>query len=341
MYYFNFLQPVRDTSHDSGIVSKTQTVSEEKSRGRTLTSPTGGTLDEQSSDVSTTASDVLIRSTLDKSEHSILAEPKNGNNGSSSGSSKCSKTSFGVENFNSTGPQKVKISKKHLREIKPPYEEGSPRSSASSDGKVPSALLGVNGKHSAKVDVSHNVLAKNKPTHGAFSDKEVVTSSNDSNGDKFPPEIGFPRGLDSGEQFKVEKVRKSAEKMYDDVNMVTKTKPKTNGHILKDEKFDKKSQSSTGSSKYSEPVIERAVIRSNKDQKSTATGMQYISTPKYYVERHTPQKSQPKMGDKGAGIPEKKNLLQDLEDSVEIITAHGISFLFFFSFRNNLSETLL
>jgi hypothetical protein len=54
--------------------------------------------------------------------------------------------------------------------------------------------------------------------------------------------------------------------------------------------------------------------------------MQFRSTPKYFVERHTPQKSQARIDDPGksAGLPERKNLLQDLEDSVEIITTQGI-----------------
>ncbi|XP_053401553.1 protein TALPID3-like isoform X2 [Mercenaria mercenaria] len=320
-------QQVQDTSHDSGVISKTQTVSEDKSRGKTLTSPTDGSLHEQISDVSTTASDVLIRSTLDKSEHSILADGQNGNNGSSSGSSKCSKTSFGVENFNTAGPHKVKISRKHLREIKPPFEEGSPRSSASSDGKVPSALLGVNGKQSTRTGVSHNIVTKGRLTQGKDTEKEVVTSSNDSNGDKFPVERGFPRDIDSKDQFKVEKVRKSAEKAYEDVNMVTKTKPRTNGHILKDDKFDKKSQSSTGSSKSADIATGNAANRNNsaKDRQTSESTMQFISTPKYYVERHTPQKSQTRIEEPGknAVIPERKNLLQELEESVEIITAHA------------------
>lgn len=317
-------QPPQDTSHDSGVISKTQTVSEDRSKGKTLASPTDGSLHEQSSDVSTTASDVLIRSTLDKSERSILADGKNGKNGSSSGSSKCSKTSLGVENFNSSGPQKVKISRKHLKEIKAPFEEGSPRSSASSDGKVPSALLGVNGKQNAKTNGSHNVVAIGNPSQGKKSDKEVVTSSNDSNGDKFPPERDFPKGIVSSEQFKVEKVRKSAEKAYDDVNMVTKTKPRTSGHILEDDKFDKKSQSCTGNGKGTEVTVDVPSKKLNNG-KVTEPDVHFRSTPKYYVERHTPQKSQTKLVDTGKsiGIPERKNLLQDLEDSVEIITAHA------------------
>lgn len=314
-----------DVSHDSGVVSKTQTVSEKsKARGATLVSPTDDTLHERSSDESTTASDVLIRSTLDKSERSILAEGHTGNNGSSSGSSKCSKTSFGVENFNSSGPQKVKISRKHLREIKPPFEDGSPRSSASSDGKVPSALLNGAGAISR---------------HRNGQEVEVVTSSNDSNGDKFP-QRSFPRNAGGSEQFKVEKVRKSADKIYEDINMVPKSKPRTHHNVQSDDKFDKISQSSAGSSKSGDSRQTGDVKRSQtaKADKISDPSKQLRSTPKYYVERHTPQKSQARTEDKELGIdlPERKNLLQDLEDSVEIVTAHGkqSGFCFFINCMN-------
>lgn len=314
------------------MVSKTNTVSEEKSkfRGVTLTSPTDGSLQEQSSDVSTTASDVLIKSTLDKSERSILAEGHHGNNGSSSGSSKCSKTSFGVENFNSSGPHKVKISRKHLREIKAPFEDGSPRSSSSSDGKVPSALFGVNGKQSARSNASQTGKMKDIIPQRKDADREVVTTSNESNGDKFPLGRSFPRGINNGDdQFKVEKVRKSADKAYEDVNMVTKSKPKTNGHILRDD-LEMKSRSSTGNWK-SVDVAAEIHVKENmnklnmKDGKISDRNMQFKSTPKYYVERHTPQKSQTRVEAPvtSEAMPERKNLLQDLEDSVEIITTHG------------------
>ncbi|KAL4237540.1 hypothetical protein ACF0H5_002254 [Mactra antiquata] len=308
------IKHVADCSHDSGVISKTQTISEKsKSRGATLVSPQGNTLKEHSSDESTTASDVLIRSTIDKSDRSILAEEQNGgsngsNHGSSSGSSKCSKTSFGVENFNSSGPQKVKISRKHLREIKPPFEDGSPRSSASSDGKVPSALL-----------TDKNVAEGHK--NGQQS--EVVTSSNDSNGDKFP-QRSFPRGTKASEQFKVEKVRKSGDKNYENVNMVPKTKPRINGPFRHG---DRSSESSVASAKSNpfKPQSDSVKPPLIDIDKTREPSMQFRSTPKYYVERHTPQKAAAKTEDKGIvnDLPERKNLLQDLEDSIEIVTAHA------------------
>lgn len=321
-------RPTHDTSRDSGVISKTHTLSEEKSktRGVTLTSQTDVIANDDNSDVSTTASDVLIRSTLDKSERSILAEGQNSANGhgSSSVSSKCSKTSFGMENFNSSGPQKVKISKKHLREIKPPFEDGSPRSSASSDGKVPSALLRESGKLSGKAEHGRKTAQKKEV------EKEAVTSSNDSNGDKFPAGRSFPRGIDAEEQFKVEKVRKSAEKALEDVNIAPKPKAKTStAHVQKDDKFDKSSQSSTTSSKNGEVKV--SVIKETNPQQSkkerivSDQDIQFRSTPRYYVERHTPQKTQARIDNvrKEKEIPEKKNLLQELEDSIEIITAHA------------------
>ncbi|XP_063426718.1 protein TALPID3-like isoform X2 [Mytilus trossulus] len=75
------------------------------------------------SDVSTTASDVLIRSTLIDDEgkqhlSSSLVAVRGEKN-----ESKCSKTSIGIDNFNSSGPQKVKMSTKKLREIRSPRDE--------------------------------------------------------------------------------------------------------------------------------------------------------------------------------------------------------------------------
>jgi len=72
-----------------------------------------------------------------------------------------------VENFNSSGPQKVKISKKNLREIKPPFDKDSPRSvlSSGSSGKLASGVLSDFGESRKKV-------------------RDEVISSNDSNGER-------------------------------------------------------------------------------------------------------------------------------------------------------------
>ena len=68
------------------------------------------------SDQSTTASDVLIRSTLvDPNEKSNLSL-------NSSHTSKSSQSSRNLENFNHSGTHKVKISRKHLREILSPID---------------------------------------------------------------------------------------------------------------------------------------------------------------------------------------------------------------------------
>lgn len=302
-------QQVHDTSHDSGVISKTHTASENmKTGGITLTTDKG--YHEHSSDESTTASDVLIRSTLEKSEHSLIIPPQNGdsNGHSSSVSSKCSKTSFGAENFNTSGPHKVKISKKHLREVRPPFDKVSPRSSVSSDGKVPSALLSNEGKGPGNGSYSNG--------NGRSKGKEEVISSNDSNGEKaIAAAKALHRSLDNDYEkpFKVDKVKKSAEKPFEDVNLA---KPSANG--IKS-KFDKKAQSSTDSCRSGGDVIAKP------DMKSEPSVLHFRSTPKYRVERHTPQKTRTQGFDVHAtnGIPEKKNLLQDLEDSIEIITAHG------------------
>ena len=62
----------------------------------------------------------------DPNDKSLLGERSVQNEGdNASALSKCSKSSYGMDNFNSSGPQKVKISTKRLREIKSPLE--SPR----------------------------------------------------------------------------------------------------------------------------------------------------------------------------------------------------------------------
>jgi hypothetical protein len=59
--------------------------------------------------VSTTASDVLIKSTVLESEDKQHHSSSSGGGANGSNESKCSRTSIGVDNFNSSGPQKVFI----------------------------------------------------------------------------------------------------------------------------------------------------------------------------------------------------------------------------------------
>ncbi|VDI22014.1 Hypothetical predicted protein [Mytilus galloprovincialis] len=75
------------------------------------------------SDVSTTASDVLIRSTLIDDEGKLHLSSSLVAVRGEKNESKCSKTSIGIDNFNSSGPQKVKMSTKKLREIRSPRAE--------------------------------------------------------------------------------------------------------------------------------------------------------------------------------------------------------------------------
>ena len=111
--------------------SKRSTIREEiegdnpisKDSGITKTKTDGAQNLESDSDVSTTASDVLIRSTIaDPDERSFQDI---GRDEVASNVSKCSRASIGSENFNTSGSYKVRISTKKLREIKSPFE--SPR----------------------------------------------------------------------------------------------------------------------------------------------------------------------------------------------------------------------
>lgn len=211
----------------------------------------------------------------------------------------------------------MKILKKHLREIKPPFEKDSPRSSASSDGKVPSALLRERqaGEPNGR---SYPNDARNTQA------KEEVISSNDSNGEKAiaaavpATVISYHKDADNEykEPFKVDKVRKSAEKPYDDVNLAK-------NKLSFETKSDIKSQSSRSSSRSGEVIGSCRQSSVGLDAETEPSVLHYRSTPKYRVERHSPQKLRPHTGVNGDGIPEKKNLLPDLEDSIEIITAHG------------------
>lgn len=312
-------------SRDSGVVSKTQTLSEHKQKNGAITQgvpPADGSLHERSSDESTTASDVLIRSTLDKSERSIYEI-----NGSVS---KCSKSSYGVENFNSSGPQKIKISKKRLKEIKPFDDEQNPRSSSDSDGKVPSSLLGREHKSSSKSNSSgsSDVKSSGSKSGSQKETKSMSLGTGQTNMNAKPSvnvirntngALGFPKGIDSM-LAKKEPLRKVVEKSIPLDSEKDKQKPPSADHIIEVAADDK----ATFAAVKSSVKDINANAGGNENGASADPLGQLRSTPKYFVERHTPQKVKPnKEQEEKALIPEKRNLLQDLEDSIEITTVHG------------------
>ena len=285
--------------------------------------PPDGSIHERSSDESTTASDVLIRSTLDKSERSI-----HDTNGSVS---KCSKSSYGAENFNSTGPQKIKISKKHLREINPFDDGQNPRSSSDSDGKVPSSLLGKSksSKSNSNSSGSSDSRSSGAKTGGQRDTKVVASNSGQPsltakvnvvrNANDGP---SFPKGVDSNLS-KRDPVRKLAEKSLPTDTLKEKSKPATRDLTAK---VEKETRTITGVN-FSNPRDSNVNAVDHKNGAMSEPLDQLRSTPKYFVERHTPQKQVPMKEQKeiAAMIPERKNLLQDLEDSVEITTVQGMA----------------
>ena len=307
------------------MISKTHTLSENKERARAISQTVSP---EEASDVSTTASDVLIHSTHERSAVNVISE--NGLLENISTTSKCSKTSFGVENFNSSGPQKVKISKRRLKEIKDPFQEDMLRSSASSDEKVPSSLLSEDGKpkrgsRTISERSSESKSGKSETgshhgengTTGKNSGREKLAVNKGAPGNNDAKRNGnFPQGIEMG-QITVEKVRKSTEKDYGNVNLSKKSR---NNSALTQQ---------TANGKERPKMSEKSKLENGaviKEPEVPVDVNHLRSTPKYYVERHTPQKMQTKLTDtenKVDPLPERKNLLKDLEDSVEIITAGG------------------
>ncbi|KAK3092379.1 hypothetical protein FSP39_002167 [Pinctada imbricata] len=158
-----------EPSHDSGIVR-----SEQKTHPSEPYQPvTGREVWDRSSDESTTASDVLIRSTLGDPHEKSLLEGKSvqeeaANDASSV--SKCSRSSYGMDNFNSSGPQKVKISTKKLREIKSPYE--SPRDGVQITDGNGKPLNGAPGQLSTQR--SQDSSARSSPLNSARSSQRSV-----------------------------------------------------------------------------------------------------------------------------------------------------------------------
>ncbi|XP_052058615.1 TALPID3 protein-like isoform X2 [Mytilus californianus] len=129
------------------------------------------------SDVSTTASDVLIRSTLIDDEgkqhlSSSLVAVRGGKN-----ESKCSKTSIGIDNFNSSGPQKVKMSTKKLREIRSPCEDepNTPFSNISSQtvNSLTNECLEIYSDAKAKPYVTRHFKEINSQLHIPIKDSSI------------------------------------------------------------------------------------------------------------------------------------------------------------------------
>ena len=328
---------IDDVSRDSGVISKTQTFSENKGKKGVITAgilQANGSLHERSSDESTTASDILIRSTLDKSERSIHE--------TNSSASKCSKSSYGVENFNSSGPQKIKISKKHLREIKPFYDGQNPRSSSDSDGKVPSSLLGKEHRSgSSKSSKSNSNSSSGSDSKGSATRIETKVTKHIELGvghasvnvnvaknanSKLSAPLGnlgappsFPKGMDTLLS-KKQPVRKQSEKaMPVDLQQ---GKGKTNPPVIESvSQKTRKTELETSSHEIGNANVNAGHEKGGADNPLD----QLRSTPKYFVERHTPEKKQQAVAEREvhALIPERKNLLQDLEDSVEITTVQG------------------
>ena len=314
------------------MASKTQTLSDHQQKKGAITQgvlPLDGSLHERSSDESTTASDVLIRSTLDKSERSILDT-----NGSIS---KYSKSSFGVENFNSSGPHKIKISKKHLREIKPFDDGQNPRSSSDSDGKVPSSLLGKSKSSKSNSNSSGSSDSKSTGSKsGSQKDSKIIGVSNGQTGAATKLSVNvirntngapsFPKGVDNILPTK-ETVTKLTQKAIplDSLEMKPNPLPKQQVTEIVVERTCKANFAAVPQSDIHVSDTNSNAAGSKNGASSTEPLDQFRSTPKYFIERHTPQKSQTskQQAEELVLIPERKNLLQDLEDSVEITTVHG------------------
>ena len=334
-FIFQLYHDVEDISRDSGVISKTQTFSENKGKKGVITAgivQAFGSLHERSSDESTTASDILIRSTLEKSERSIHE--------TNSSASKCSKSSYGVENFNSSGPQKIKISKKHLREIKPFDDGQNPRSSSDSDGKVPSSLLGKEHRSgSSKSSKSNSNSSSGSDSNGSATRLETKVTKHIETGvghasvnvnvakntnsklsapsGKLGAPPSFPKGVDNLLS-KKQPVRKLTEKAMPVDLQQGKGRPPVRESVSQ----------KTRTTELETSTHEFGNVNVNAGHENGGTDNpldQLRSTPKYFVERHTPEKKQQAVAEREvhALIPERKNLLQDLEDSVEITTVQG------------------
>ncbi|WAQ98578.1 hypothetical protein MAR_022951, partial [Mya arenaria] len=306
---------VKDLRHDSGVISKTQTQSDSKARGTILAGSEFGEYSyDRSSDDGISVSDILIKSTHENNEHSVIenrAKQAEKNGHSSSTMSKCLKTSNRVEIFNSSEPQKVKISQKHLKEIKSPYYDDSPRISVSYDCKRPSSLL--EGKHSGRQMVSSD--GQNS------TDKDAVISVNDSDRKKtVGVKMKFTKGTDSqyNNQFEVQKEKKSAEKCFEDVD-IAKAEQRCD--------FERKSQFhnaslQNASSDYKHPSTYQLPTSGKGHVNVIESDVHFVCTTKPPVEQHTNRKCLPGMADLSGGqqIPA---LLHDPEDSIQIISAHA------------------
>ena len=130
----------------------------------------------------------------------------------------------------------------------------------------------------------------------------------------------FPKGVDNLLS-KKEPIRKMAKKSLPADLLQEESKVPTQEPEVQKERRTKLATSSS----------EMKDTNANAGHQNGATADpvdQLRSTPKYFVERHTPEKKQLREEEKEAHtlIPERKNLLQDLEDSVEITTVQGVCF---------------
>ncbi|KAK3597345.1 hypothetical protein CHS0354_034588 [Potamilus streckersoni] len=324
----------QDNSFDSGII-KTCTTSENTRSSKGKAHQNGIVSEaehhDKSSDESTTASDVLIRSTLadqpDRSLHEV----------DMSVTSKCSKTSFGMDNFNSSGPQKVKIAAKHLREIKSPLEDD--RSSQASGDSQSYQIVQISGTgkeimdkplpreaiHGAERGRSDPNKISSSSRNGEVNSKSHSQRNENRNSQNFQENEKVAR-------YKEEKVRKEETLPRNKTSAYSngeneKTLSKAN-HINSIEKPEADGDKNGSHKLLPREITEKRTVHvhDQKDEKGQHTEADKEDksgplkcTSKYYIERHTPKKNVKDGLRKNMKLPEKKNLLQELEDSVDII----------------------
>ncbi|WAQ94932.1 hypothetical protein MAR_007403 [Mya arenaria] len=278
---------VKDLRHDSGVISKTQTQSDSKVSGTTLAGSEFGEYSyDRSSDDGITVSGILIKSTHENNEHSVIenrAKQAEKNGHSSSTMSKCLNTSNRVEIFNSI----------------------------SYDCKRPSSLL--KGKHSGRQMVSSD--GQNS------TDKDAVISVNDSDRKiTVGVKMKFTRGTDSqyNNQFEVQKEKKSAEKGFGDVDIA---KAEQRSDFERKSQFHNASLQNA-SSDYKYPSTYQLPTSGKGHVNVIESDVHFVSTTKPSVEQHTNRKCLPGKADLSGGqqIPA---LLHDPEDSIQIISAYA------------------
>ncbi|KAL5009232.1 hypothetical protein ScPMuIL_014813 [Solemya velum] len=157
---------------DSGFKTLTPLIETESPVTRKVDNENNNGL--RSSDDSTTASDVLIRSTIADKDTSLIEL-------NTSNTSKCSKSSLGGSSFNDTGSLKVKISGRLLREIPSPHEmKRSENMDISSKEWIPPALCNIHDSTPRMVSGntrSHHVSAHQiQPRVDAVSRRKNTTN---------------------------------------------------------------------------------------------------------------------------------------------------------------------